>query len=64
KLTTYCHQPRSVTEMMGYLGLKHRTYFRRNILNPLLDKGQLELTIPHKPKSPNQKYVISSKGKE
>jgi len=57
KFIAYCHKPRFVTEMMNYLGLKHRTYCRRNILNPLLDTGRLELTVPGKPKSPNQQYV-------
>ncbi|MDQ6952046.1 MAG: hypothetical protein Q9M15_00770 [Mariprofundaceae bacterium] len=56
KLIACCQQPRFITEMMDYLGLKHRTYFRRKILNPLLDMGRLELTIPDKPKSPKQKY--------
>ena len=64
KLIAYCHKPRFVTEMMDYLGLKHRTYFRRNILNPLLDTGRLELTVPDKPKSPKQKYVAVQKGDE
>ena len=41
---------------MKFLGLEHREHFRKNILNPLIEKGLLKLTIPDKPKSPNQKY--------
>lgn len=38
------------------MGLKDREYFRRKILNPLIDEGILKLTIPDKPRSPKQKY--------
>ena len=38
------------------MGFKHRGYFRRKILNPLIKGGLLKPTIPDKPTSPNQKY--------
>ena len=44
---------------MDFVKMKHKTYFRQNILNPLIEKGALKLTIPEKPKSPNQKYVTT-----
>ena len=37
--------------------LGNREHFRANILNPLIKKGLLKLTIPDKPSSPKQKYV-------
>lgn len=43
--------------MMQYLGLSHRTYFRKTFLQPLIDSGKLELTFPDKPKSPKQRYI-------
>ncbi|MGN0296485.1 MAG: Fic family protein [Parafannyhessea sp.] len=46
----------SVVEMMRRLGLEHRTYFRRNYLDPALEKGLIERTIPNKPTSSKQKY--------
>lgn len=44
--------------------MKHKTYFRVHVLQPLIEKGLLVLTIPDKPKSPNQKYKINEKSHE
>ena len=55
----FCEEPKSVKEIMGYIGLKHRPTFMYDYLNPLLENGKLRMTIPDKPKSRNQKYVIS-----
>ena len=38
-------------------GLSDREYFRKGILKPLLESGQLRMTIPDKPNSKNQRYV-------
>ena len=48
---------RSTKEILHHLGLKHRESFRNSILLPLVALGQLALTIPHKPLSPNQRYI-------
>ncbi len=55
-LLEYCKEPRDRDEMMKFLGIKHRTTFRNDYLNPLLDKGKLVMTIPDKPRSKNQKF--------
>ena len=55
-ILAFCRQPKTTQELMVFMGMKHKTYFRNSILKPLLESGQLVLTIPHKPKSPNQKY--------
>ncbi len=44
------------------LGIKNRDYFRTNYLNPAITDGYVELTIPDKPNSQNQKYRLTSKG--
>jgi ATP-dependent DNA helicase RecG len=52
----YCVIPRSREEIQTFLGLKDREYVRKEILDPLISAGKLELTIPDKPHSPKQKY--------
>lgn len=53
----------SITEIMLQLGLKHKLTFRKNYLNPALEKGLIERTIPDKPRSKNQKYRIKKSEK-
>ena len=46
----------TAVELMERLNLKHRPTFRNNYLKPALAKGLIEMTIPDKPNSKNQKY--------
>ena len=55
----FCKVPRSVKEIMEYIGLKHRPTFIYNYLNPLLEQEKIKMTIPEEPKSRNQKYIIN-----
>ena len=48
----------SAAEIMKRLGLSHRPTFRQNYLNPALSHGVIEMTIPDKPNSRNQKYRL------
>ena len=48
----------STSEIMKRLGLSHRPTFRQNYLNPALSNGIVEMTIPDKPNSRNQKYRL------
>ena len=61
KLLKFCEEPRSLKEMMHFLGLKHRVYFLKDILQPLLKEGHLARIIPKKPRSRFQKYVAVKK---
>ena len=53
----FCKEPKTLKEIMQFLGLKHRPNFIENVLNPLLKAGLLKRTIPDKPRSRFQKYV-------
>ena len=46
----------SAMELMNLLGLSHRHTFRQHYLNPALEAGLIERTIPDKPTSRLQKY--------
>ena len=49
-------------EIMEKLGLGHRKTFRDNYLNPALDLGLIEMTIPEKPTSRDQRYRLKKFG--
>lgn len=53
----------SATELMKMLNLSHRPTFRKNYLNPAIELGLIERTIPDKPKSKNQRYRRAAKVK-
>jgi len=63
KIMEFCELPRSREEIQKYLNLKNRDYLRKHILNPLIKKGVLHLTIPDKPRSPKQKYYAAKEKK-
>jgi hypothetical protein len=46
----------SAAECMKKLGLSHRPTFRKNYLQPGLEGGWIERTVPDKPNSRLQKY--------
>lgn len=50
-------------EIMAELSLNDRVNFSRNYLEPALSYGLIEMTIPDKPKSSNQKYRLTQAGK-
>ncbi len=62
KIVMFCDVPRSVAAMMDELGLTHRTFFRRNHLEPLLQGGVLRMTHPEQPNHPDQAYVLTEDG--
>ena len=42
---------------MDALGLKSRETFRKNYINPAIELGLVQMTIPDKRNSKNQRYV-------
>lgn len=49
--------PYSASQLLSELGLKSRDSFRANYLQPAIDAGLVEMTIPDKPTSRNQRYI-------
>ena len=58
RVLEFCKIPRSreeITELVKF----SRLYTMKKIVVPLLERKKLKMTIPDKPKSKNQKYVIN-----
>ena len=49
--------PYTSNVLMDKLGLKSKEGFRRNYLRPAVDMNLIQMTIPDKPNSKNQRYV-------
>jgi ATP-dependent DNA helicase RecG len=56
-LLEFCANGRSRREMQEFCDIKSDEYFRKNIVHPMLEIGLIQMTIPDKPNSRNQKYI-------
>jgi len=54
---------KSRDELQAVLGLRDRENFRKLYINEALQSGLIEMTIPDKPTSKNQRYCLTAKGK-
>jgi len=61
KIIKNCKNESSAIELMEILKRSNKSKFKNTIINPLVENGFLELTNPDKPKSPTQKYRLTSK---
>lgn len=52
-----CKAEKSLKEIAQYFGYSDVYKFKNNYINQLLEQGKLQMTIPDKPKSRNQKYI-------
>lgn len=55
-IVEFCSIPRSRVELQKFTGFS-RYYTMSKIVQPLIDSGELIMTMPDKPKSVNQRYV-------
>ncbi|OQA02928.1 MAG: hypothetical protein BWY68_00881 [bacterium ADurb.Bin400] len=63
-LTAALTEAKTREELQRAIDIKNREHFRKAYLEPILESGLLERTIPDKPKSRMQKYRLTPAGKE
>ena len=56
-----CKNESSAIELMEILNRTNKSKFKKVIINPLVENSFFELTNPDTPKSPTQKYRLTSK---
>jgi len=61
-LLNFLRQERSIRDLMEFMNWRDRTKFRRKYLVPAMGFGLVERTVPHRPSSPDQCYVLSKAG--
>jgi ATP-dependent DNA helicase RecG len=49
-------------ELQDALGLRHEEHFRKAYLQPALEAGLIEQTVPDKPRSSKQRYRLTAAG--
>lgn len=62
RIVDYADVPRSMTELMTHAGYRQRPHFVTTHMEPLLAGGVLRPTIPDKPRSSRQRYVLTEAG--
>lgn len=56
KVFEYCKSPKSIAEIANMLGVNDRRWVRKKYIAPFIGT-KLQMTIPDKPNSQNQKYI-------
>jgi len=64
KVLSYCEQPQSRLAILENLALYNNSRNFNNYIKPLIEINWLNQTIPEKPTSKNQQYVITTLGKK
>jgi ATP-dependent DNA helicase RecG len=62
RIVGHADVPRALAELMAHTGYRQRPHFVATHLEPLLTGGVLRLTIPDKPRSSQQRYVLTDTG--
>ena len=64
KVLSRCKKAPTLAQIGEVLMMSSRVYIKRKYVNPLIESALLEMTIPEKPTSSQQKYRITAKGLE
>lgn len=62
ELIRKCDGEKTASELIKTLGRSNRSKFQKKVLKPLIKAGLLEMTIPDKAQSRNQKYRLTAEG--
>ena len=63
ELFRMCKTAQAITVLMNLFNWKDRTKFKKKFINPAIKLNLLSMTLPDKPSSPNQKYILTDIGK-
>jgi ATP-dependent DNA helicase RecG len=63
EILEFCQAARSVPAIMGKIGIKHRSYFKKHHLDPLVESGLIMPTRPGQPRHPDQGYITTGAGR-
>ncbi|MFH1195048.1 MAG: winged helix-turn-helix domain-containing protein [bacterium] len=64
KILELCRNAQPITDLMKNHEWKDRTKFKNKFLKPLIELNIIAMTIPDKPNSSKQKYIITENGSE
>ena len=56
--------PMSAKEMREFCGQKDHTYFKTNVIDPLIAERLVTMTHPESPNSPKQRYMLTDAGRQ
>ena len=62
RIVDACDVPRSLLDLMQRAGVRHRTFFRRKHMQPLLNAGIIRMTNPGRQNAADQRYVLTETG--
>jgi predicted HTH transcriptional regulator len=62
KILRKCREDSLLVDLMIIAERSDRTKFRKQVLNPLMDKGLLEMTVAEKPRISKQRYRTTPSG--
>ena len=62
KLIVALQHPMLLNDLKELYGWNNSSKFKEKYINPLIAEGLVDMTVPNKPTSPNQKYYLTEKG--
>jgi ATP-dependent DNA helicase RecG len=62
-ILSLCVEPARIRELLEWIGYKNEKSFRDKYIHPLRAAGLLEHTVPDQPTNPENRYVVTEKGR-